>query len=205
MNKIGIMGGTFNPIHYGHLFLAENAYEQAGLDKVLFMPSKNPPHKAKPSLVTEQQRVDMIKLAIDDNPHFEISDLELLREGMTFTADTLEELVQINPDKEYYFIVGADSLFMMQNWYKPQSVFDHCVVLAAGRDHAEEATISKQIELLEHTFGARILYVKMPTIQIASAQIRERLQCCRSVRYYVPDAVEEYISRNHLYINLENS
>ncbi len=200
MNKIGIMGGTFNPIHYGHLFLAENAYEQAGLDKVLFMPSKNPPHKAKPSLVTEQQRVEMIKLAIDNNPHFELSDLELQREGFTFTADTLEELVKEQPDTQFYFIVGADSLFMMQNWYKPQLVFRNCIVLAAGRDHSGQTRMCEQINYLEHTFQAKIMYIQMPTIQIASAQIRERLQGGCSVRYYITDAVNEYIIRNHLYI-----
>jgi cytidyltransferase-like protein len=94
MNKIGIMGGTFNPIHNGHLFLAENAREYAGLDKVLFMPSKNPPHKELMSRVSEQERTDMIRLAIGDNPYFEFSDFELQREGYTYTADTLTLLHQ---------------------------------------------------------------------------------------------------------------
>lgn len=199
MKKIGIMGGTFNPIHYGHLFLAENAYEQACLDKVLFMPSKNPPHKLKPE-VPEQQRVDMIKLAIRDNPHFELSTMELKREGMTYTSDTLTLLVKQNPDTRYYFFVGADSLFMMQSWHEPQIIFNLCTVVAAGRDNAATEEIRKQIKYLEGQFQADIMYINMPEIEISSGDIRKRLEENRTVRYYMPEAVIEYIKSNKLYM-----
>lgn len=199
MKKIGIMGGTFNPIHFGHLFLAENAFEQVSLDKVLFMPSKNPPHKAKPVNVSEQQRVDMINLAISDNPHFELSKIELHREGLTFTADTLRLLTAENSDTEYYFIVGTDSLFMMQNWKEPQVVFDLSTIVVAGRDNSKTEEIQKHIEYLESTFRARIIYIEMPMIQIASAEIRERYMAKRSVRYFMPDSVIDYIGKNKLY------
>lgn len=199
MNKIGIMGGSFNPIHNGHLFLAEHAYEQAGLDKVLFMPLKNPPHKTKPNNITDQQRVDMVKLAIQNNPHFELSEFELQREGMTYTADTLTYLKKINPKDDYYFIVGTDSLFYMHNWMKPEVVFDLCTIVAAGRDNAEEDRILSHIEFLKRTYHARIIYVKMPMIELSSEGIRERLAADRTVRYYVPDTVIEYINNNQLY------
>jgi nicotinate-nucleotide adenylyltransferase len=199
MNKIGIMGGTFNPIHYGHLFLAENAYEQIGCDKILFMPSKNPPHKAKPEDITEQQRVDMVSLAIADNPHFELSTFELEREGFTYTADTLTLLKKENPDTTYYFIVGADSLFMMQNWKDPQVVFDLCTVVVASRDHVDMDKISQHSEYLKKQFHANILLIDMPTIQIASANIRERAEQHKTIRYYVPKSVIDYIDRNGLY------
>lgn len=199
MKKIGIMGGTFNPIHYGHLFLAENAYEQVGLDKVLFMPSKNPPHKEKPVNITEQQRVDMINLAIEDNPHFELSRMELEREGMTYTADTLAILKRENPNTEYYFFVGTDSLFMMQDWRKPQEIFNLCTIVAAGRDNANEEQICRHIKYLEKQFNASIIYIEMPTIQLASCEIRERIAQNRTVRYYMPDSVIEYIKKNELY------
>lgn len=199
MKKVGIMGGTFNPIHYGHLFLAENAYEQLGLDKVLFMPTKNPPHKAKPNAVTDQQRVDMISLAISDNPHFDLSTLELEREGTTYTADTLTILNERHPEVEYYFLVGTDSLFMMQDWYKPQTIFDLCTVVVAGRDNVDKEQIDQHIKFLNTMYQARIIALQMPTIQIASAVIRERIGKSKTVRYYVPAGVMDYIMRNSLY------
>jgi len=199
MNKIGIMGGTFNPIHHGHLFLAENAFEQIGLDKILFMPSKNPPHKTILYNINEQQRVDMIRLAIQDNPHFELSTLELNREGFTYTADTLTLLTQQNPSISYYFIVGTDSLFMMQDWMEPQIIFDHCTIIVAGRDHTDEELIHAHIEYLNRSFHAKIIYLTMPSIQISSNDIRNRLAAKKSVRYYLPSTVIDYIDSNNLY------
>lgn len=199
MNKIGIMGGTFNPIHNGHLFLAENAYEQTGLDKVLFMPSKNPPHKDKPMNITEQQRVDMVKLAIQGNPHFQISEMELKRDGFTYTADTLTLLKRENPGIHYYFIVGTDSLFMMQNWVKPQVIFDQCSVVVAGRNFAQDEQILKHIEFLKANFKADIIYVRMPMIQISSQDIRHRIATGKTVKYFLPDKVIDYINDNNLY------
>jgi nicotinate-nucleotide adenylyltransferase len=201
MKKIGIMGGTFNPIHYGHLFLAENAYEQIGLDQVLFMPSKNPPHKAKPVAVSDQQRTDMIRLAIRDNPHFILSTMELHRDGITYTADTLTLLKKEKPDNHYYFIVGADSLFMMQDWYQPQTIFQLCTVVAASRDKIEKEQLEKQALYLKKQFQADILLLDMPTIQISSANIREKTAMGKSVRYYLPEKVVNYITDNRLYLN----
>jgi nicotinate-nucleotide adenylyltransferase len=199
MNKVGIMGGTFNPVHNGHLFLAENTREQAALDKVLFMPSKNPPHKAIMSEVTEQQRVDMVRLAIKDNPYFELSEFELMRDGYTYTADTLKLLTNENPDVQYYFIVGTDSLFMMQKWYQPQTVFDLCTIAVAGREQAKEKEILQHIECLKKEYDAKIIYINMPMIDIASESIRKRFTEEKSVKYYLPDTVIEYIREKKLY------
>ena len=199
MKKIGIMGGTFNPIHFGHLFLAENAYEQLGLDLVLFIPSKNPPHKTKPEDITEQQRIDMIQLAIQENPHFALSTIEMEREGMTYTADTMTILKEQNPDIEYYFIIGADSLFLMHKWYQPQVIFDNCTVAAANRDHADKVALTKQIQLLKKQFDANIILIDMPTVQVSSCNIRERVAARKSIRYYLPGSVLEYIESKHLY------
>lgn len=199
MKKVGIMGGTFNPIHFGHLFLAENTYEQLGLDKILFMPSKNPPHKAKPDSVTEQQRVDMVKLAIEGNPHFEFSAVELEREGTTYTADTLTLLTGQHKDTEYYFMVGADSLLMMHHWKSPQTILKLCTVVASNRDNVDQVMLSRQIEYLTNTYGANVIQIDMPTIQISSAEIRKRLAEEKSVRYYLPDSVYDYIRKYRLY------
>ncbi len=199
MKKIGIMGGTFNPIHNGHLFLAENAYEQIGLDQILFMPSKNPPHKARPEMITDQQRVDMINLAIQDNSHFTLSTVEMERDGYTYTADTLTLLSKLNQEVRYYFIVGADSLFMMHQWHQPQVIFDLCTVVAATRDHVDGIKLTAQAELLKEQFHADIQLISMPTIQIASADIRSRVAQNKTIRYYLPDQVARYISQHRLY------
>lgn len=200
MKKIGIMGGTFNPIHYGHLFLAEHAFDQLALDKILFMPSKNPPHKEKPQEVLEEQRVDMVKLAIRNNPHFELSTFELKRKGMTYTADTLTLLTKENPDTEYYFILGADSLFMLCEWKEPQVIFKHCTIVAASRDHALEEDIQKQVIFLQNEFQAKIQILKMPTIELSSRDIRKRIREGKSIRYYIPDTVLEYMEQHKLYL-----
>lgn len=200
MRREGIMGGTFNPIHYGHLFLAENALEQLALDKVLFMPSKNPPHKAKPDEVTDQQRVDMIALAIADNPKFELSTIEMEREGTTYTVDTLSLLTKEHTDTEYYFIIGADSLFQLTSWKNPQEISSLCTIVAANRDGVEEEKLIGQVEYLKGIYHANIILITMPTIQISSEVIRERIASNRSVRYWLPDTVMEYIMRNDLYV-----
>ncbi len=122
-SKIGIMGGTFNPIHFAHLILAESAYEELNLDKILFMPSKKPPHKLNESIESDEHRIQMIQLAIKSNPHFDLSCVELEREGITYTADTLEELNRNYPQDEFYFIIGADSLFQIEDWWHPEQIF----------------------------------------------------------------------------------
>src|SRR5690554_331928 len=123
MKKIGILGGTFDPIQNAHLVLAECSYEQFDLDRVWFMPSKNPPHKINKYIESKEHRSNMIKLAIEDNPHFEFSDFELMRQGLTYTTDTLLMLNQEYTDVKFYFIIGEDSLFDLENWKKPHLLF----------------------------------------------------------------------------------
>jgi nicotinate-nucleotide adenylyltransferase len=198
MRKIGIMGGTFNPIHFGHLILAENAYEQAGLDQILFMPSNNPPHKNNIT-ITDEHRTNMVKLAIKDNPHFALSTVEMKREGMTFTKDTLIELTEKNPELDYYFIVGADSFLEIQTWKDPQIIFDLCTILVAGRGNLQEEELNNQYEYLKHNFGAQALFLEMPLIEISSKHIRKKATLNQSIRYYVPENVMNYIADNNLY------
>lgn len=193
------MGGTFNPIHNGHLFLAEYAYEQIGLDVILFMPSKKPPHKASLEVASREDRLNMTGLAIQDNPHFELSTLELDREGITYTADTLTELISENPDTEYYFIIGADSLLQITEWKTPQIIFNLCTVVAAGRNHLPKSQMEQQVKRLHEMYGASIILLDMPTMEISSAEIRERIASGKSIRYYLPEQVRSYIKEQALY------
>jgi nicotinate-nucleotide adenylyltransferase len=200
MNKIGIMGGTFNPIHTAHLILAEEAYEQLGLDKILFMPSKKPPHKLNDEIVSNEHRLNMIHLSIEDNKHFELSTLELEREGITYTSDTLRELTKLSCENEYYFIVGGDSLFMIESWWEPEVIFALCHIVVAIRGEAKE-DLRQKITYLSEKYNASIHLLKTPNLEISSHELRLSRNENKSIRYYVPELVNKYILDNGLYLN----
>ena len=199
MRKVGIMGGTFDPIHIGHLILGENAYLQFGLDKVVFMPSGNPPHKKDRDSGTDLQRMDMVKLAIASNTHFEISDIEMNEDGYTYTYRTLERLVKEHPDTEYYFIIGADSLFYFDSWKNPQRIADACTLVVATRNHTSDEKLDEKIEFVRKLFNAKIEKLDTENIDCSSSQIRSWIKEGHTVKYYVPDTVINYIHTYHVY------
>lgn len=199
--RIGIMGGTFNPIHIGHLMVAERAYEQFELDKVLIMPTNNPPHKPDASIASDFNRCAMVELAIDDNPHFEISLIEINRQGITYTSDTLKELTEKHPHTEWYFILGGDSLASIEKWREPEVIFRLATVLVAVRDEYNADKMMKQKEHLEKKFSAKIELLNAPNVQISSTEIRERLKSNLSCKYMLPTLVEGYIENHKLYKN----
>lgn len=198
--KVGIMGGTFNPIHNGHLLLAESAYYQFDLDEVLIMPTKNTYYKAMPKGVTQDDRVNMIQAAIADNPHFVLSKEELNREGTTYTVDTLKNLTGRHPDYEYYFIMGADSLYHLESWVEAELIMQMAVIIVAGRGSAGSTSLESQIEYLEEKFDARIHKLDAPMLDISSNDIRRRIAKGKSIRYLIPDCVREYILKNNTYL-----
>ena len=197
--KVGILGGTFDPIHTGHLSLAEAAYESFSLDYVLIMPNGNPPHKAGQVNATMEQRTRMVELAVADNPHLKVSDFEKTPQDYHYTYETLEFLKKEHPDTDYYFILGADSLVHFHTWMEPRRICEACSILAATRDHMESEELTARIQELSRVFGAHIYPMETPNIDISSNMIRERVRTGRSIRYYVPEAVEEYIYKKGLY------
>ncbi len=197
ISKIGIMGGTFDPIHMGHLILAEQACLQFHLDKVLFMPSSQPPHKGEVSPAAYRQ--DMVMAAIRGNERFEYSDMELKRDGFTYTSDTLTELQEEYPDTEFYFIMGADSLFTVDTWHKPEEIFSRAVLLTGNRMDTPGDKLREQIRYLEERFGGQVRLIDMPDIAISSREVRKWCAQGRPVRYFVPEPVYEYIQAHHLY------
>lgn len=199
------MGGTFDPIHIGHLILGENAWHQFDLEKVLFMPSANPPHKReRTGRASVQERIDMVSLAIERNPHFELSLEEAFMEDYCYTKETLERLNRAHPDTEYYFIMGADSLFSFETWKDPQDICKSCVLAVAVRDHVMEQKFQNQIEYLTEKYHAKIEVLTTPNIDISSHDIRRWLRTGDiSLRYYVPDAVISYIKKKNLYSECE--
>ena len=202
--KVGIMGGPFDPIHIGHLILGENAFQQFGLDYVLFMPSGNPPHKRnRPGRASTQERVDMVKLAIADNPHFVLSLAETHEDGYTYTKETLERMTREHPDTDYYFIMGADSLFSFETWKEPQAICDLCTLLVAVRNDVGMELLDSKISDLKEKFGGHILKLDAPNIEISSGAMRKHIFQQRSLRYYMPETVAEYIEEKQLYRECE--
>ncbi|MFG6320845.1 MAG: nicotinate-nucleotide adenylyltransferase [Lachnospiraceae bacterium] len=194
--KVGIMGGTFNPIHNGHLMLARCAQEQIGLDKVLFMPSGN--SYMKKNVLEPQKRVDMVRLAIQGKPDFELSLIEVQKSGNTYTCETLETLTNKNPNIHYYFIIGADSLFQIEQWHCPEQIFALCTLVCAVRDDYDFEAIKEKGSNLAQS-GADILYLNMPKVEISSSDIRKKVMDNLPIIEYVPLKVAKYIKEERLY------
>ena len=197
--KIGIMGGTFNPIHFGHLLLAEQAAEAYDLEEVLFVPSGNPYMKDAEPIVDGNIRAHMTNLALDGHPCFRMSSIELDREGPTYTYETLEVLKEKNPDCTYYFILGADSLLTMETWKNPERIFKNCVVIASVRGTGTEEKIRKIATHLIYEYQADVHILPTRFIDLSSSEIRHRIADGKSVRYMLPENVRAYIYENDLY------
>lgn len=198
--KVGILGGTFDPIHYAHLILAEHAWEQFQLDTVLLMPCAVPPHKEDREITQALHRSRMVQLAIEDNNHLKLSNFELERKGTTYTADTVQLLSKEHPECEYYFILGADSLFYIDKWYHPEQILEQIPIVAAVRGDTEQTDLQKQIVYLKERYpSSQITLLDTPHIEISSTMIRENVRQGKTIKYYVPKDVEKYIYQQKLY------
>lgn len=198
-SKVGIMGGTFNPVHNGHLLLAEQAREYCNLDEILFMPSGNSYMKEQGEIPDGDTRISMTALAIEDNPHFALSTIEVERKGPTYTCETLAELKKLHPETEYYFIVGADNLFSIETWWKPEEILAGCTLIVAARGDKEESAIINKAAKLKEKYKARILLLPERRFDVSSTEIREKIKRGESVKYLLPDKVIAYIKKNRLY------
>lgn len=198
--RIGLMGGTFDPIHIGHLILGEKAYEQLNLDSVWFMPSGNPPHKRdRAGRANDKQRVEMVKKAIAENAHFELSLFEMNQDGYSYTYLTLEKLKEQYPDHEFFFIIGADSLFDFPSWKEPARICAACKMVVATRNHTSLQELNDGMKEMAERYQGTFLRLDTTDIDISSNHIREMIQKNESIRYYVPDSVKDYIDDHHIY------
>lgn len=195
--KTGIMGGTFNPIHNGHLILADTAYRTLGLDKVLFVPSGN--SYMKENVLETAKRVDMVRLAIAKYPQFELSLVEAERQGNSYTSETLECLTKENPNTCYFFIMGADLLFQIEQWHQPEKIFSLATIVCTVRDDYDMDKIRQKGQQLSR-LGADVRYLDMPKTDISSTDIRAKVKKQLSVSEEVPTEVAEYIQRERLYL-----
>jgi nicotinate-nucleotide adenylyltransferase len=200
--RIGVFGGTFDPVHLGHLVLAEQCREQGRLDEVWFMPANVPPHKQSQPLTRFDQRVEMVELAIAGNPAFRVEPIEGGRSGPNYTADTLEGLRRQHPEAEFFLLIGSDSLADLSHWYEPQRIVENASLLVMLRpDYPARSTEELRREM--QLPGSAPLHVEWvaapPLISIASRDLRQRVVEGRSIRYLVPRAVECYIQEKRLY------
>ena len=199
MKKVGILGGTFNPVHMAHLIIAEIAREEAGLDDILFIPSGCSYLKDASDILPAKDRIHMTGLAIEDNSHFALSTIEIDRGGNSYTCDTLLELKHRYPDQEYYLIVGADNLFTMEEWKDPEVIFGNAKILAAVRGSKKRADMEEKIAELKEKYHADITLLHVSHVDISSSLIREKIAQGLSLRYMLPEKVREYIIKNHFY------
>jgi nicotinate-nucleotide adenylyltransferase len=197
--RVGILGGTFNPIHLGHLLIAQDAMEQLRLDRVEFVPSATPPHKTVDKLASERDRLRMITLAIRDNTRFEVDDIEIRRGGKSYSVDTLTELRRQEPRADFYFIIGSDSLRELHLWQEVQILVTLCTFVTVPRPGFEAKPIVDPRLDPATRRRLRQLVLRGHACDIASREIRARVASGRSIRYLVPDAVHAYIRRRRLY------
>jgi nicotinate-nucleotide adenylyltransferase len=195
--KVGILGGTFDPIHNAHIKIAQETLEQFKLDKILIMPTPYPPHKDKDRITSNFHRANMVKLAITPFDKIEFSDFELNSHDVTYTADTLHMLKELHPENEYYFIVGSDSIASFMSWYRPDVILKFAKLIAVKRDDESSKKMDAKIAEIEEKFHVPIQTLSMKALDISSSYIR--CNDYAQIKSMVPEAVYEYIVENKLY------
>jgi nicotinate-nucleotide adenylyltransferase len=199
MMRLGLFGGTFDPVHFGHLLLAEQCREQCRLDEVWFLPAGAPPHKGSAPISSGKARAEMLELAAAGNPQFRVNRMELERQGTTYTVETLEQLHADNPDRELFFLIGADSLAELTTWRAPERIVELATIVAVNRGDRPLPDVAPLERRYGAAFRSRIQFVTMPGIELSSTEIRRRARAGQSVRYMTPRAVEMYIAEHRLY------
>jgi nicotinate-nucleotide adenylyltransferase len=196
--RVGLLGGTFDPVHHGHLMLAEEARHALALERVLFVPAGQPPHKLNESHSAPAQRVCMLELAIAGNPAFGISRVDIERPGPHYSVDMVRRVQEeLGQDTELFFLMGLDSLTSILSWHKPAELLAQCR-LAAARRPGYTFDLAALIEELP-ALGERLSFIEMPLIEIAGADLRRRVRCGLPIRYQTPESVRRYIIEQHLY------
>lgn len=197
--KIGIMGGTFDPIHNGHVWTAKSIYEMLDLDQVIFIPAFIPPHKQGQNYVAAEHRYAMTALAIEGYPNFSVSDMEIKRNSVSYTFDTISALKEEYPEAELYFIIGADTVHQLPSWYRINELIRLTTFVAADRPGYHNA-IDTVVDKLGNISREKIILLDTPDLSISSTEIRSRVKNKESLEELVPLKVEEYIVEHGLYL-----
>ncbi|MBR2099794.1 MAG: nicotinate (nicotinamide) nucleotide adenylyltransferase [Eubacterium sp.] len=196
--KTGIFGGAFNPVHTGHISLAENYLKELALDRIIFIPTSNPPHKSGAEFASGEDRLNMLKAAIGDNEAFEISDIEYRREGKSYSFDTICELKALFPKDEFYLIIGSDQFLYFNNWYRAKEIASMTTLCTAARNDEDFEKLLAFKEENEYIKNAVI--TDFNVFEISSSDIRAMVKNGKSIRSFVPEKVEKYIEEKGLYV-----
>lgn len=197
--KLGIFGGTFDPVHYGHLVLAEQCREQCGLDEVWFIPAAEPPHKSTSRITPAANRCEMVQFAIAGHPQFRLSTIEIDRPGPSYTVTTLEQLKSENHSRDLFLLIGADSVRDLPHWRQPERILELATVVAVNRGQSAPLDWTSLNSISHASVESRITSINMPAIDLSATDIRKRISENRSIRYLVPRVVEIYIQEKGLY------
>lgn len=204
MSKIGLLGGSFDPPHLGHLIVAEQCLTQLKLDFIFFVPAYRAPHKTKENThrCSVEHRLEMVRLAIEDNPHFKLDLCEIQRQGISYTYDTICFLQKEHPESQFFFLIGADSLKDLPQWYRIEELLQKVIFVTVNRETTSKKKILQEIDVFSLEQQAQLLQycLTIPTIGISSTHIRASIQQGQSVRYLIPARVEDYIIRHRLYL-----
>lgn len=198
-HRLGIMGGTFDPIHYGHLVAAETARTEFGLDNVLFIPTGMPPHKVNRPITDSNLRYRMVEMSIKNNSYFKVSRMEIDREGPTYTIDTLRILHSLFPDQELYFITGTDALKELLTWRESEEIIKLAKIIGASRPGYDASEFLAKIYKKYPATRNSIAQLEVPALAISSTDIRSRVRKGKSIRYLLPEEVRLLIEKNNLY------
>ena len=197
--KKAIFGGTFDPIHIGHIHIAYEALYNLDLDKVLFMPAGNPPNKVNKKITEAQIRYDLVKKAVEGESHFEISDYEINKKQRSYTYETMELFNELEPNVQWYFLVGVDSLMDLDNWKNVHRILNSCKLIVYSRAGYTVEEVLKQKHAIEQKYNKEIVFLDMPLIDVSSTSVRDNIKKGRNVNYLLPRGVEEIINKFHLY------
>lgn len=197
--KIGVLGGTFDPIHYGHLIIGEQARDELRLDEIIFIPTGNPAHKEESNVSDAEIRYEMLELAIKGNKDFRKSSIEIDRQGKSYTIDTIKQLKRQYNRDEIYFLIGEDSLFQLETWHKFMELKEECNFVVCRRYIRNENKIRNKIKYMKDKYNMDIYLLDTPIIEISSTKIRDLFSQGKSIKYLLPEEVESYISENNIY------
>ena len=198
IRRIGIIGGTFNPIHYGHLVTAESARTKFDLDQIIFVPAKRPPHKKNQEICAADQRANMVSMAIASNPFFSMSDIELKRDGYSYSYETISSFAyDFGPATSLFFITGADAVLGIATWKNPEQLLNLCTFIAATRPGYNLEGLKK----LPPLWREKIKLMEIPSLAISSTDFRKSVANNESIKYLLPETVENYIIKEKIYCN----
>lgn len=198
--RIGLMGGSFDPIHFGHLVLAEEMRTRLSLDKVIFIPVGQAPHKTAGKMSDPKCRYEMVLLATMDHPYFEVSGIEVEHAGITYSVETVEKIIAgSSREDQFFFIAGADTLMELETWKSVEKLLEMVTFVGAARPGTNHLALREKVESLIKNYNADVRLVELPELDISSTDLRERIALGMSVRYLLPETVALYIQKKGLY------